>query len=53
MTDWYWLVDDGINITVRQIKLIGDGTINMKQDDNIWLMDVWMIGDGIYAIYIV
>ena len=53
MPDWYSLVDDGINITVRQIKLIGDGTIYMKQDDNIWLMDVWFIDDGIYAIYIV
>ena len=41
MTDWYWLVDDGINITVRRMKLIDDGTNNMKLDTNIWLMDVW------------
>ena len=50
MTDWYWLIDDGINITVRRMKLIDDGTNNMKLDTNIWLMDVWLIDDGINAI---
>ena len=41
MTDWYWMIDDGINITVRSMGLIDDGTNNMKMDTNIWLMDVW------------
>ena len=52
--DWLvlidWLIDNGINITARCMKLIDDGTNNMKLDTNIWLMDVWLIDDGINAI---
>ena len=36
MTDWYWLIDDGTN--------------NMKQNASIWLMDIYLMNDSIYAI---
>ena len=44
MTDWYWMIDDGINITVRSMGLIDDGTNNMKWTP---IFDWWMFDDGI------